>query len=105
VRGILRRLAGRLFGIRSPTGKGTAERWADLGASMIEGMKTGMEQAEARQAELLASGMTPEEVRAVMYREMVEDPGFKEMLEYSRGVVMRSFGTLYEGEDAEGGSG
>jgi hypothetical protein len=93
-----------MLGIRSPsewlpTGEGTWERWADIGASMAEGMKAGMEQSAARRAELLASGMTIEEAQAVMYREMVEDPGFAAMMEYSRGVVMRSFGTLYEDDD------
>lgn len=59
-----------------------------------------MDKAEARRAELLASGLTPEEAQAVMWREMLADPGFQVMLAYAEGVVMRSFGTLYEDEGA-----
>jgi hypothetical protein len=99
------RLIRRLLGVRSPsewvpTGGGEAARWADIGASMIEGMQRGMELAEAERAALIASGMTPEEAQAVMLRDLVlnTDPV---MLEYSRGVVMRSFPGIYD--DEEGG--
>ena len=112
MRRIFRRLAVRLSGTRSPsewapTRNGESERWAALGASMIEGMKAGMEQVDARRAELLASGKSPEEAQAALLQEMLSDPGLPAMLEYSRGVVMRSFGTLYEDEDedAEAGGG
>lgn len=105
----LGRLIRRLFGVRSPSewvpiGGGEARRWADLGAAMVEGMRSGMEQAAARRAGLIASGLTAEEAQAVMLREMVLGPGFTEMMEYSRGVVMRSFPGIYDDEeDGEAG--
>lgn len=91
---------GRLLGLRSPSepapaGKSESERWADLGAAMTQGIVAGIEQGSARRADLIASGLTPEEAQALLLREVVldADPAF---LAYCEGVVRRSFGTLYE---------
>jgi hypothetical protein len=89
----LRRLLHRLRLHPSPS-----VAWADAGQRFAADLKRGMDKAGARRAELLASGLTPEEAQAVMWREMVEDPGFPALLAYTEGVVMRSFGTLYEDE-------
>jgi hypothetical protein len=95
---MFRRLVMRLFGVRSPS---ESARWAAIGTSMIKGMQCGMEQSAARRAELLASGLTPEEAQAVLLRELVlnADPA---MLAHAELVAKRLFGTLYEdeGEDA-----
>lgn len=68
----------------------------ELGSQMIESMQRGFEQAEAREAELIASGMTLEEAGTVMLRELFADPGFHEAMAYAEGVARRSFPTLYE---------
>jgi len=73
--------------------------WYAAGQRLAADMKRGIEQAEARRAELLASGMTPEEAQAVMVREMFADPGFAAAMAHAEGVVMRSFGMLYEDDD------
>lgn len=95
----------RLFGVCSPsepwvTPLGTVTCWEDLGRLLSEGMARGAGQVDARRADLLVSGMTPEEAQAVLMREFVlnADPA---MLAYSEGVVRRSFWTLYE-DDEEG---
>ena len=75
--------------------------WTDAGQRMIADMKRGMDKSDARRAELLASGMTPEEVQAVMIREMFADPGFPAAMAHAEGVVRRSFGTLYEDDDED----
>jgi hypothetical protein len=99
---VLRKLRG-LLGLRSPSewvpvAPGKWERWEDLGAAIAEGMARGFEQVDARRAELIASGMTPEEAQAVLLREVVlnADPA---MLAYSEGVVRRSFWSLYDDEE------
>lgn len=101
----LARLLRRLLGIRSPSEwvfvDGIPVRVKGFQARMVEGFRLGIEQANARRAELLASGMTPEEAQAVLVREMLSDPGLPALLDYSRGVVMRSFGTLYEDDDED----
>ena len=88
---MFRKLRG-LLGRRSPS---ESERWAAAGAAMIEGMKRGFDQGDARRAELLASGMTQEQVQAVLLQEVVlnTDPAF---LAYCEGVTRRSFWPLYE---------
>lgn len=72
---------------------------AHAGQRFVADIKRGMDQADARAAELLASGLTPEELRAVMWQEMLADPGFQAMLAHAEGVARRSFPTLYEDDD------
>jgi hypothetical protein len=77
--------------------------WYAAGQRLAADMVRGIEQAEARRAALLALGLTPEEAQAVMVQEMFADPGFVVAMAHAEGVVMRSFGTLYEDEGEEFG--
>lgn len=74
---------------------------AAFGHWLIGEMKRGIEATEARRAELLASGMSPEEARAVLWREMYTDPGFPAFLAHAEGVAKRSFRTLYEDDEED----
>lgn len=94
----------RLLGVRSPsewcpTGGGRAVRWADLGEAVARGWAEGIEKTSARRAELLASGMTPDEAQAVLWRELALDPGFPVMLARAETVARRSLWSLYEDEE------
>lgn len=91
----LRRLLYRLRLRPSPS-----IAWADAGKRFAADMKRGMDKSAARRAELLASGLTPEEAQAVMMRELFADPATAVMLARAEGIVMRSFGTLYEDDGA-----
>jgi len=64
-------------------------------------MADGIEKSAVRRAELIASGLTPEEAQAALWRELVTDPGFRESMAYAEGVARRSFWTLYEAEEGE----
>lgn len=99
----LLRTARRLLGLRSPS---ESVRWARLGESMMQAMAAGFERSSARHAELVASGMTHEEAQAVLWREMVQEPGFAESMAHAGLVARRSFWTLYEDdEDGDGAAG
>ena len=92
---LLQRFRRRLF-------PSTSKDWAEFGERLIDSMKQGIGKSEARRAELLASGMTVEEAHAVMWREMVTDPGFPAMMAHAEGVARRSFSTLYEDDELSG---
>lgn len=99
---MLRRKLLRLLGVRSPsewvpTPAGW-ERWEDISAAVTEGLAAGIRQASARRAELLASGMTPDEAQAALLRELVleTDPA---AFAYAEGVTRRSFPGLYEDDE------
>jgi len=96
---MFRRLA-RLFGYRSPS---ESARWTQFGTAMAEGMKRGIEQSDAHRAELIASGLTPEEAQLALMRELILDdsPEMLAMLAHAEGVARRSFPALYE-DDEEG---
>lgn len=73
------------------------------GREFISVMQRGIEQSDARRAELLASGLSPEEAQAVMLRELLDwDAAHPEFMEHTHRIVMRSFGTLYEDDDEPG---
>jgi hypothetical protein len=91
----LRRLRRRLR--PSPS-----QAWAEVGERLIDSMKQGIDETEARRAELLASGLTAEEAHAVMWREMITAPGFPAMMAHAEGVARRSFPTLYEDDELSG---
>lgn len=92
---LLKRLRRRLRPSQS-------KAWAEVGERLIDSMKRGIDETEARRAELLASGMTAEEAQAELLREMFADPGFPAMMAHAEGVARRSFPTLYEDDEPSG---
>lgn len=76
--------------------------WAEIGEHLIESMRRGIDKTEARRAELIAAGLTAEEAHAVLWRELVTDPGFPAMMAHAEGVARRSFPEIYEDDEPDG---